>query len=493
MEMKAYLEGILRSGWLLVLIMVIGFFVGTNIANNQPIQYIASTTILINGSLLANAVSLNVGQINTPLVYESQITSPDMLTIVNKHYPQLNAITLAKIISVSTDASNQLLTITFSDTSPNIAADVVNYLAQQFVQKETADLKNQLDYYESSLKQTIPTLINKINTLNATIQNLTASPPLPGQGRTTRQTLVLSEYQVNVDESNLFTDQEALQDMQRTRHLFSSAYVITQPAVVSTSPTSTAVSSGVIILLAVLIGLLLGIILLITVEYFNPFIRHKGEIQRIIGLPVVTELPNIFRFEQKRLLQLRPLLFRWRMKALLLFCTSIGAPAMRDNGYTVLVTSPSKRHNFTAILAIIVAHTGFKTLLVDADFDNPRLQKQIRLTDPYDERTQRGFDLSFIRKTVYPRLLMLPANAVPTQGEQITSTSLIQLLPELQSSFDIIIVNAPPLGHADTHLLATKAKNTILLVRKRRDTINAMREAYSQCEKLNLKVQSLLM
>jgi Mrp family chromosome partitioning ATPase len=87
---------------------------------------------------------------------------------------------------------------------------------------------------------------------------------------------------------------------------------------------------------------------------------------------------------------------------------------------------------------------------------------------------------------------MLPANAVPAQGEQITSTSLIQLLPELQSSFDIIIVNAPPLGHADTHLLATRAKNTILLVRKRRDSINAMREAYSQCEKLNLKVQSLL-
>ena len=430
MEMKAYLEGILRSGWFLVLIMVIGYFVGNNIANNQAIQYNATTTILINGPLLANtAFSLNVGQINTPLVYESQITSPNLLDIINKHYPQLNPITLAKIISVATDASNQLLTIKFSYTSPAIAADVVNYLAQQFVQKETADLKHQLDFYESSLKQTIPTLTNQINTLNATIQNLTTSPPA-GQGRTTRQTLVLSEYQVNLDESNLFSDQEALQDIQRTRHLFSSAYIIMQPTVVSTSPTSTAVSSGVIKLLAVLIGLLLGIILLITVEYFNPFIRHKGEVQRIIGLPVLAELPNIFRFEQKRLLQLRPLLFQWRMKALLLVCSTIGAPAMRDNGYTILVTSPRKRHSFTAILAIIVAHSGFKTLLVDADFDNPRLHKQIRLTDPYNERTQRGFDLSFIRKTAYARLFMLPANAVPAQGAQLTSTSLIQLLPE---------------------------------------------------------------
>jgi capsular polysaccharide biosynthesis protein len=492
MEIKAYLEGILRSWWVLVLIMVIGFFIGNNIANNQTIQYEATTTILINGPLLANtAISLNVGQISTPLVYESQITSPNLLTIINKHYPQLNPITLAKLVSVGTDASNQLLTIKFAYSSPAIAADVVNYLAQQFVQKETADLKHQLDFYESSLKQSIPALINNIDTLNTTIQNLTTSPP-PGQGRSTRQTLVISEYQVNADESTLFTDQEALQDIQRTRPLFASAYVITQPAVVSNSPTSSALSGGVIKLLAVLIGLLLGIILLITVEYFNPCIRHKGEIQRIIGLPVLAELPRIFRFEQTRLLQLRPLLFQWRMKALLLLCTSIGAPAMRDNGYTVLVTSPRKRHNFTAILAMLVAHSGFKTLIVDADFDNPRLPQQIRLTDPYNERTQRGFDLSFIRKTVYPRLFMLPANAVPAQGEQITSPSLVQLLPELQSSFDIIILNAPPIDHADTHLLATKAKSTLLLVRKRRDSINTMRVAYSHCEKLNLKVQSLL-
>lgn len=492
MEIKAYLEGILRSGWFLVLIMVIGFFVGNNIANNQTVQYNATTTILINGPLLANtAVSLNVGQLNTPLIYESQITSPNLLLTISKHYPQLNPITLAKIISVTADASNQLLTIQFANSSPAIAADVVNYLALQFVQKETADLKHQLDYYEQSLKQTIPALINQINTLNTTIQNLTTSPPA-GQGRTTRQTLVLDEYQVNLDESNLFTDQEALQDIQRTRPLFSSAYVITQPAVASTSATSTALSGSVIRLLAVLIGLLLGIILLITIEYFNPFIRHKGEIQRIIGLPVLAELPTIFRFEQKRLLQLRPPLFQWRMKALLLLCTSIGAPAMRDSGYTVLVTSPRKRHSFTAILAILVAHSGFKTLIVDADFDNPRLQQQIRLTDPCSERTQRGMDLSFIRKTAYPRLFMLPTNAVPAQGEQITSSSLIQLLPELQSSFDIIILNAPPIDHADTHLLATKAKSTLLLVRKRRDSINTMRVAYSHCEKLNLKVQSLL-
>lgn len=492
MEMKAYLEGILRSGWFLVLIMITGFIVGNNIANSQPIQYTASTTILINGPLLANsAISLDVGQINTPLVYESQITAPNLLMIVNKHYPQLNPITLAKIISIGVGANNQLLTIKFADTSPDIAADVVNYLAQQFVQKETAYLKYQLDYYERLLKQEIPTLTSHIYSLNTTIQNLTASPP-PGQGRSTRQTIVLSEYQVNLDESNLFTDQEALQDIQRTRPLFSSAFVILQPAVASSSPTSTALSGGIIRLLAVLIGLLIGIVLLIAVEYFNPFVRHKGEIQRIIGLPVLAELPPIFRFEQTRLLHLQPLLFQWRMRALLLLCSTVGAPAMRDNGYTILVTSPRKRHNFSAIMAIIVAHSGFKTLIVDADFDNPRLQQQIRLSDPYNERTQQGFDLSFIRKTTYPRLFMLPANAVPAQGEQLTSTNLIQLLPELQSSFDIIIVNAPPIDHADTHLLATRAKNTILLVRKRRDSINTLRMAYSQCEKLHLKVQSLL-
>ena len=181
------------------------------------------------------------------------------------------------------------------------------------------------------------------------------------------------------------------------------------------------------------------------------------------------------------------------MKALLLLCSSIGAPAMRDNGYTVLVTSPRKRHNFTAILAILVAHSGFKTLIVDADFDNPRLHQQIRLTDPYSERTQKGLGPSVYPQDGVSMPLYASCQHGTGQGEQLSSMALIQLLPELQSSFDIIILNAPPIDHADTHLLATKAKSTLLLVRKRRDSINTMRVAYSHCEKLNLKVQSLLM
>lgn len=493
METKAYVEGILRRWWLLGSILALSFLIASTIINNQTSQYTASVTILINGPLLAqSAVPSNVVQIETPLAYESQITSLDMLDIVSKHYPRLNALTLEKLIVVSTDASNQLLTITFTDISPAGAADIVNYLAQQFVHREIANLKQQIDYYENWLQKTIPSLTQQINALNLEIQNLPATITT-GNGRTIRRTIVLDQYQLNVDEASLYNYQEALKDLQATRPLFAKAFVVIQPATVSEVILTSSLSPFFIYLIALALGLLIGVSLSIALDYFTPFVRHKGELKRIVGIPVLAELPRISRSDQKRLLRSSPLLFRWRMKALRQQCASIGALAIRGKGPTILLTSPRKKRNFAAILATLLACNGHKTLLIDADFQKPHLHRQIGLTDPCEIVTDTGRPLSFIWKTSHPKLLVLPATAMIAPHDSLTSTSLTVLLPELQAVFDIIIIDAQPLNHANTHILATKAAQTILLVKKRRDSIKVLKTATNQCTGLKLDVQGLLL
>jgi len=490
METRAYLEGILRKIWLLAILVVISFFIGSNIGNNQPTQFTASTSIMLDGQLLASsAIPSDVVQISTPQSYVAQVATPTVLAIITKHYPRLSRLELEKNILVSTDQANQLLLISVIDFHPQSAADIANYLAQQFVTTQIANLLRQIDYYQNWLQQTIPSLTSEINKLNLELQQLTSQPTIDPS---TQQTIQMDKNQLDFDEQNLFSYQEALKDIKNTRPLFAKAYIILQPATVSNETVVVPLSASIYELIATLIGLLVAIILSIFIDFFTPMVRHKGELQRIVGFSVLAELPVMFRFEQERLLQLQRLFFSWRMTPLRLVCASIGASVTRDKAHTVLLTSPRRKRRFAAFLATLLANSGHRTLLIDADRENSRLDEQIKQIGPCDMITNKGLQLSFVKKTTHSHLFVLPTSAMLAQNRRLTMNDLIKLLPELQNTFSIIIIDAPPLTHADAHLLARQASQTVLLVKKHRDSLNALKMAYMLCQELRLNVSSLL-
>lgn len=499
MEIKAYIEGILRKWWVVVLVLALAFWIGRIISNDQKVQYTASTSILLNGPLLAtSAVPSNVVQLAIPAFYESRVATPPVLTIIIKHYPRLSRQELKNNIVVSTDAAHRLMSIKVTDTSPRGAADIANFLAQQFVIAQTAELSRQLDYYRNWLQQSIPSLTAEINRLNSELQRLT--PPIAQHGTTTvtdpttQRTITTDQSRLDSDERNLYSYQQAFNDLQNTRALFQNAYSIWKPASAS-DVTATAVTSTTLIqLIALSLGLLAALTLTIAMDYFSPFVRHKGEIRRIVGLPVFVESPKLFGFEQKRLLQLRPpLFFRGQMKSLRLLSASIAIQAVRNKACTLLVTSPRRKRSFAAVLTTFLAHSGHRTLLIDADFENPQVHDQIKLSGPCSIVSNQGLDLSFIMKTAHPHLFVLPSTATLAQNERLTSSKLLELLPVLQNTFDIIIIDSAPLNRADTHLLATKATQALLLVKKRRDSLMSLNIAHTVCQELRLNTRCLLL
>ena len=490
METRAYVEGILRKIWLLAIIVVISFFIGRNIGNNQPTQFTASTSIMLDGQLLASsAIPSDVVHISTPQSYDTQVVTPSLLTIINKHYPRLSRLELEKNILVSTDQANQLLLISVIDFHPQSAADIANYLAQQFITTQSANLLRQVDYYQNWLQQTIPSLTTEINKLNLELQQLTSQPTIDPS---TQQTIQMDKNRLDFDEQNLFSYQEALKDIKNTRPLFAKAYIILQPATVSNETVVVPLRASIYELIATLIGLLVAIILSIVIDFFTPVVRHKGELQRIVGFSVLAELPLMFRFEQERLLQLQRHFFSWRMTPLRLVCASIGASVTRDKAHTVLLTSPRRKRIFAAILATLLANSGHRTLLIDADRENSHLDEQIKQIGPCDMITNKGLQLSFVKKTTHSHLFVLPTSAMLAQNQRLTMNDLVELLPELQNTFSIIIIDAPPLTRADAHLLARQASQTVLLVKKHRDSLNALKMAYMSCQELRLNVSSLL-
>ena len=107
--------------------------------------------------------------------------------------------------------------------------------------------------------------------------------------------------------------------------------------------------------------------------------------------------------------------------------------------------------------------------------------------------TNKGRQLSFVNKTTHSQLFVLPTSAILAQNQRPTMNDLMELLPELQHTFSVIIIDAPPLTHADAHLLARQASQTVVLVKKYRDSLTALKMAYVLCQELRLNVSSLLL
>src|SRR5260370_1982547 len=92
--------------------------------------------------------------------------------------------------------------------------------------------------------------------------------------------------------------------------------------------------------------------------------------------------------------------------------------------------------------------------------------------------TNKGQRLSFVKKTTHSHLFVLPTSAMLAQNRRLTMNDLIKLLPELQNMFSIIIIDAPPLTHADTPLLARQPPHTALLVKTPSTSLNPCNMSY---------------
>ena len=140
---------------------------------------------------------------------------------------------------------------------------------------------------------------------------------------------------------------------------------------------------------------------------------------------------------------------------------------------TLLVTSATPGEGKTTIaanLAITLAFSGAKTLLVDADLRLGRIAKAFNISSEVglsDVLRQRTHWREVIVPTSTPNLSVLPrGKTLPHPAEHFLGKVTDQLLQEVYAEFDYIIFDSPPVMAADDVLsLAPKIDGTIFVVR----------------------------
>ena len=208
-------------------------------------------------------------------------------------------------------------------------------------------------------------------------------------------------------------------------------------------------------------------------EALDRGVRSPEQLQRLTGLRVLAAVPWVRREPAHRVL-IRPLgalaeALRGLYTALLL--ADIDRPPR-----TILVTSALPGEGKTALaccLARVLARSGSRVLLIDADLRYPRVAHSLKLPVApglSDLLTRQCTLDAALQRDPAPeldrRLSVLPAGRASDPGRLLDSERLGALVAELAADYDVVLIDAPPvLAVADPRTLSARVDSTLLAVR----------------------------
>ncbi len=274
------------------------------------------------------------------------------------------------------------------------------------------------------------------------------------------------------------------------------------------------------LMLAAIIGLMLGVGIAFVIEYMDNSIRSPEEVERM-GLPLLGTIPVIAEEEEdgsrnNGRLRLRPgsangddeaqqlsrrLVAHFRPKspiseAYRTIRTNIQYSRADDPIRSLLITSPGPgegKSTTAANLAITFAQLGYKTLLVDADLRRPvmhrvfGLDRNKGLTNCLVGREQLE---SVVNSTEIENLFVLTCGPLPPNpSEMLGSEAMKRLLSEASQKFEAVVLDSPPvLAVTDAAVMSTETDGTVLVVRAGKTDRQATVRAHESLRKVGAHV-----
>ena len=153
----------------------------------------------------------------------------------------------------------------------------------------------------------------------------------------------------------------------------------------------------------------------------------------------------------------------------------------QNSARIILVSSPEPGDGKTTLvsnLAIAVAQSGKRVLLIDADLRRPnvhnlfRVPQEIGLSEVLSGEIQT---LNAVRATVINGLSLMTAGYLPANpAEVLSSPRLHQMLQNVRDEFDFVFVDAPPLlAVSDPCILARQTDGLLIVTRINKNTRGA--------------------
>ncbi|MFS0901231.1 CpsD/CapB family tyrosine-protein kinase, partial [Mycolicibacterium litorale] len=220
------------------------------------------------------------------------------------------------------------------------------------------------------------------------------------------------------------------------------------------------------------LGLLLGVGLAVIRDKLDNTVKNRETLEEITGVGTVGSIPlDKERRKQPAILFERdnsPIAEAFRKLR-----TNLQFLAVDNPPRVIVVTSstPSEGKSTTAInIALALAEAQHQVVLVDGDMRRPSLHKYLDLIGPVGFSTVLSGQAELgdaLQKSQFTGLTVLTSGAVPPNpSELLGSQAARNLLRDLRSQFDYVIVDSSPLlAVTDSAILAANSDGVLVISR----------------------------
>jgi capsular exopolysaccharide synthesis family protein len=458
--------GVLRRRWSLVLLCLV---VASGIALAYSLlaqkKYTATASVLFNNTPVSQQIAGLAPVVNTD-PQSQQDTNTQLLKLgdLSERTARivgdgLTSEDVANSIAVAAQGDTTLTNVSSTMTSPQLAARVANTYANVFVSEQ----ENANQHYYSTALATVERQVAKLT-------------PREARGA---QGLAL---------------ENRAQSLATLAQLRSGTVQLAQAAAVPSGPSSPRKTRT--ILVAALLGLVLGLALAFGLERLDQHIRNPEELERTYDLPllgVIPESPSLRREMDGN--QSDPLppevndAFQFVRTRLRYFNVD------RDLR-TVAIVSAGPGDGKTTVahgLANAAAGVGLRVLLVEADLRRSALAEEVQvdvgpgladvligaqnLADVTQSVTLDDAD----QASTFRTFDVIVAGALPPNpAEMLESGAMVNVLQQVKQNYDFVILDTPPLGTVSDVLPLMREVDGVAVVaamgQSRRDVGRRLRE-----------------
>lgn len=469
---------VLRRRWriaLLVLVATVAAAVAYSLTAT-PI-YVSTADVLIEptggDAPSSSGTKISADEIATQT---EVVTSLPVARLVQERLSLTETPDLSEVVTVQSVGTSRILRITAQDSSAQRAADTANTVATSYLQFREQDSIGKYEQARQRLSQEQSDVEDRLSEVTALLDER-SGPGLSLQAE--RRSLLTTLAQIA-------TQMEALTDSMTAAGTGGKLLDSAEPA---DSPISPQTMLNVI--LGALAGLLLGVGAALLRDRFDDVVHDEAAVRQALDSVVLGRVPQWSdRAYRDRLVALldpqAPASEEYqRLGVNVRFMLATGD---KHHGAVVLFTSAKEGEGKTVTscnLAVATARLGLKVVMVDADFRRGSVAPRFGLGDPpglSDLLVGEDDASSYLIDVGVEHLTVMPAGTLPPNpAALLSSTRMRQVLAELASGADMVVVDSPPvLTGADTLELAALADMVVVVTRERvsrRRQLVAVREA----------------
>jgi len=258
------------------------------------------------------------------------------------------------------------------------------------------------------------------------------------------------------------------------------------------------------LILALTAGLLLGIIASLLLRQLDTKVQSGGEVERATSLSILGFIPRFASnsngsAEQQSVVPVEEHLVLEAFRVLRTNLRFIRVQRPDAKVFTISSVAASEgKTTIASNLASTLASEGNRVLVIDADLRRPsihtvfRIERSPGLADALIDKANTSHA---VHRSHIEGLTLLPAGSVaPNPSELLGSEVFRDLLARARSSFDIVIVDTPPLlAVTDPSLVASVTDGLLLVVRAGVTDRNALAMSCAELRRMQIPVLGVVM